>query len=495
MLSKDSVQMAFPLAGKYAEEGKTIIAKPGSLLSELVALSFDQNIFTIDPESMSVEEGMTQTEGYARLIAQMVEMHTESSVDRQTAHSLCKDSVSKDISKPVAAHISFAKNEVVPVVEEVTKSILNYVQTTAPLKAEQSINLIEYGLPDILRDEEFLQNISYMEGKAILDPEKTLDLNVKTGDELFQLLLTNQKSTDEMILPWASMLDKNFLSSLYTSFFTKVSSTGSKGTIAAGHLFVLPITQRIDAALALYLIATNLQSKVEKTNDGISLAKYNMYLEQMKDFAAGLLWQLVNRFSVFSKVRTLVLEVAKDNKSITVYTPVYDEFLKAGGTPETVLGLVSSKRILTTSDAILAQKADLEGSWNQYVLYFNSAELNKRIEYFRDFIIVKTNDIVNGEKIKAIDEYRAQDSSYNEKLKTKLLDYISMLTLGDLEHPQTIGLTIGAKIIFYFTDAYKILHGIEEASLVNPNIDVREAAMLSTLAYVSDYVASQLVVA
>ena len=51
-----------------------------------------------------------------------------------------------------------------------------------------------------------------------------------------------------------------------------------------------------------------------------------------------------------------------------------------------------------------------------------------------------------------------------------------------------------AERIFYYTDAYCILTGINDACKQNPNIDVNEAALLSTIEYVCEYVCDQLVV-
>jgi hypothetical protein len=214
----------------------------------------------------------------------------------------------------------------------------------------------------------------------------------------------------------------------------------------------------------------------------------------MKDYAASLLWSSVNTFSMFEKAGTLIIGTGLDRKSVLVNESVYKSFLEQGGTTECILGVVCSHRDLKAADIILSQKDDLEKTWQSYVVYFNAAEINKRIEYFRDFIVIKINSIVNGNKIKEIEEYKTENSGYDQNLKSRLMAYVNSLTLSDLDCPADIGLEITGKCIFYFTDSYKILKGIEEAHKSNPNIDVREAALLSTISYISDFVADQLTV-
>jgi hypothetical protein len=350
-------------------------------------------------------------------------------------------------------------------------------------------------LPDLLRDEEFLSALAYVDSRPTLPPEKILGLPVKDKEEIFQYLLTNQKATDELILPWASLLTGDFLQRVWVSFFTRVASIDSKNLFSFDSVGNVGITQRIDIGLCLYLISTRLQAQVEKTDDDISLVKYNLYLSQMKDYAASLLWSSVNTFSMFEKAGTLIIGTGLDRKSVLVNESVYKSFLEQGGTPECILGVVCSHRDLKAADIILSQKDDLEKTWQSYVVYFNAAEINKRIEYFRDFIVIKINSIVNGNKIKEIEEYKTENSGYDQNLKSRLMAYVNSLTLSDLDCPADIGLEITGKCIFYFTDSYKILKGIEEAHKSNPNIDVREAALLSTIFYISDFVADQLTVA
>jgi len=487
MLSKESIAIAIPLASKYAQQGKTIVAKPGSVVAELTSLSLNLgNVFISETEPL---------ENQIPYISQDIEKATESTVQCPTPHSLAADRISSDISKYVAGHISFAKNVVKPVCEEVTKEICNFLENTVAKKAEQSISFIEYSLPDLLRDEEFLSSIAYADSRPALPPEKILGLPVKDREEIFQYLLTNQKATDELILPWASLLTGDFLQKVWTSFFTRVASISSGDLFSFDSIGSFGITQRIDIGLCLYLISTRLQAQVEKTDDDISLVKYNLYLSQMKDYAASLLWSSVNTFSMFEKTGTLIIGTGLDRKSVLVNEQVYKSFLQKGGTPECILGVVCSNRDLKSADIILSQKDDLEKTWQSYVVYFNAAEVNKRIEYFRDFIILKINSIVNGDKIKEVEEYRSENQEYDKNLKSKLMEYINNLTLSDLDCPADIGLEITGKCIFYFTDSYKILKGIEEAHKGNPNIDVREAALLSTISYISDFVADQLTVA
>ena len=71
-------------------------------------------------------------------------------------------------------------------------------------------------------------------------------------------------------------------------------------------------------------------------------------------------------------------------------------------------------------------------------------------------------------------------------------DRIANLTIKDIENVYILSGELVAKHIFYYTDAYAILTGIEKAMEDNKNISVLEAALISTIEYVTDYVTSQL---
>ena len=66
---------------------------------------------------------------------------------------------------------------------------------------------------------------------------------------------------------------------------------------------------------------------------------------------------------------------------------------------------------------------------------------------------------------------------------------------GDLDNIYMLAMKLVCRSRFYYTDAEIILCDIEEARRVNPNIDVREAALIATANYVFDFIADQMVAA
>jgi hypothetical protein len=71
-------------------------------------------------------------------------------------------------------------------------------------------------------------------------------------------------------------------------------------------------------------------------------------------------------------------------------------------------------------------------------------------------------------------------------------EYIGCLKLHDLDLVAELALNLMARARFYFTAGYQILSGIEQATKLNPNLDPREAALVSAVNYVTDYLADQI---
>jgi hypothetical protein len=82
-------------------------------------------------------------------------------------------------------------------------------------------------------------------------------------------------------------------------------------------------------------------------------------------------------------------------------------------------------------------------------------------------------------------EYKTFVTSFNE--------YYSTLAESDFNDIWRVAKCIVCDQLFYYTDAGTILDGIEDACKNNPDLGVDEAALLSTISYVTRYVSSQMV--
>ncbi len=474
MLPQESILSATGAAEKFAAMGKRIVAKPNTLIAELNnAIDSATLLLNSKNGSLTSEGGMSYSN-----FSMMVSQASGGDLDVKTTHDAIIDDVTNDISQYVVQHIAFAKNTVMPIVKDFHNSISTYLQTYKAKTAETEINLVEYDIPPVFLDETFTEQFKYMDGRKELYPEKTLSFGPKSHEELIALAMTSDKSYNEAILPTVTNMSEEELNAIWTSHFTH--GTGNSCLTS------------LESALVIWLFANSLQNNPQDTLDNITGREYKVYLEQMKDYAATIIWNTLERLSLYTKSGTMVL--SRSNKSITVYKPIYDQWLQAGGSPEVILGLAISDRNMTLESAITANKEDLANKWESYCTFFNASEENKRIDYFRNFIRLGFNNLVI-EHSKDVEEYAKEHPEYAATAKDLIDQYTDSLKFKDMEDPANISLVAVGTCMFYYTDAYSILEGIEEAYKANPKIDIREAALLSTIRYLADYVSDQLTLA
>jgi hypothetical protein len=89
-------------------------------------------------------------------------------------------------------------------------------------------------------------------------------------------------------------------------------------------------------------------------------------------------------------------------------------------------------------------------------------------------------------------EYLTKDSQYVQTASKLATEYVKCLKMNDLDLIGELSLNLMARCRFYFTAGYQILSGIEQASKISTNLDPREAALVSAINYVTDFLIDQI---
>jgi uncharacterized Zn finger protein len=141
--------------------------------------------------------------------------------------------------------------------------------------------------------------------------------------------------------------------------------------------------------------------------------------------------------------------------------------------------------------SILESRDILIRAWNSYCTFAIASNNNNRLENSKQYLRTSF-DILLTTVDPLEQEYITKDPNYFTTAKKLAYEYIEKIKLNDLENPSNIALTLMAGCRFYFTAGYQILSGIEECSRVNQDLDVREAALVSAIYYLTDYLTDQL---
>jgi hypothetical protein len=483
MIDKKAALASIGLADHFSDKGFVVSAAPNTVLSELVRLSNNELVSVMGERNSTSESDIMPYE----MLAENLAMFTQGSLEEPSLHDQCLDSVVTDISKAISVHISYAKNVVAPTVLAFKDSIQSELDKLQHLDPSSEFNIEVADIPDILKDKTFTSILSRYASKTPIPPETILNINNKNLDDILALLPYGEAETDTLIQKWINTKNQEFYLKVWNSFFgynEHIEYYQVEDTLN------LDVYESCDVGLALYLIANKLYNS-DPQMDTIPLADYQNRLAQIRDFGGALVQKALAKSDLTERNKIMVLQLLPEKKLCKVAGHLYRDWLAKDGRPEYILGMLISGNRYLTADAIDENKDQLLEQWTSYVTYYNAAENNKKFSLLKDTLELTFNNMLNdlSEEEK---EFELNNPAYRTNIAKYLKEELSHLKMQDLTDINKLALKLIARVRFYYTSSYKILSAIEQASIVNPNIEVREAALLATVEYVVDYIAEQM---
>ena len=483
MIDKNSALYSIPLATLSANKGIVINPVNGTPLAELVKVTND---LVAAGNACSAIGGET-LEGFAEDLGRCVTATTEVS----TGHDTLLDSYIDEISKAVSNHVSFAKNVVKPAIVEMVEDVQKGLGEVVSPSSNFKIEIID--LPKPMQNAGFETSISKFAEKPYILPEGELRLGEISPQGVLELMKTGSKEYDDRISEWFVAKGDLFFMNIWNNLFRDFKE-GKPSVVCSfnDYLTSKPGYEVADAALAIHLLSRKLYDEVPE-NTGLSLSNFRDLVAQYRE-ASGIKLNLEYlRYANILKNKILVAFIKPDGKEILVNGAVYRDWLNNGGTNEVLLGMLVGNKSVYNQALIDEAKEGFLKDWNSYTVFNSSSEKNKTFNRFKDVLALSFAKIL-ADMSDLEKEATVNAPNYSEKVSTNFKDELSKLKTSDVDDIYTTCLRLICRARFYYTDAEKILVGINEAVKANPNIDIREAALLSTIEYVIDYISDQLTV-
>ena len=478
MIRSNLFKTALPIADALCHAGSSLSVKPNTVMTELVQLS-----------SLPYDVPL-ETDEQIDLYPQLLENATTGNDADLTEHSKAQDAIVADLAKVVQAHISFAKSIVKPQVMACGDSLKNYLENFAPKSALTDFNIEILDIPVILKDESFIESLSSYKGKDSLTPDLKFRLGEKSQEDLLQLALVGHERTDQQIMEWLSTLSPDFLGNVWASLFTTLDA---KDLLSFNGIAAMSAFDKIHYDLAVYLLSRKLYDNVEETTDNSSLSAYKNTATQYRDYAGAALVEDLRKILMLTTTNMLILETNQIRKTVRVNGSVYRPWLEAGGSPEVILGAFISGRSGFSRTIIDERKEDYLKQWTSYNTFQTIRENENRFKYFKEYLANTFNDQLRDLSADE-EEFVSKNPGYHTTVQQLATAELDSLRPTDMANCYDVALRIVAKCRFYYTSAYCILSDINEAGKVNPDVDVREAALLAIINYIADYLADQIIV-
>lgn len=494
MIKKEAYQSASQIADELRNRGVYIVPMSSSPLAELVELSSDvvetntTNLpsILIDPRmqnrsSVSVEER-----------AWTVEAVTGNNPD-PSQHSLKIAALVDDLAPIVTAHISMARNTVVPLVVELTGKMQKFLETTDPIDPAAQFRIKKCALPSLLGDESFMAE-GLETYHNINAPFASFNIKMKpveNEDFYYGLLNLSNDRLNEKLARWLQNFDKDFVKNVYQMNFglDMVKMPEGRFALSEPGPYVDPYTAA-DIALVVYIMGQNLMANVQSA-EGVTLAKYKSELRSVIDFAGTIIHKCMRTIQRQFEANMMVSRVSLSERLIVVNGAIYQSWIESGGCPEALLGMVASGDVVYSVAAIEEKKDALCRQWANFVTLaqtdINEERRRRFAQYVESETLIGMNDLTEVEKAYLVD-HPGHIERVTANIREELMHFNHRL-MDDLPH---LALHLIAKARFYFTSSYLILREMAEVAKVNADVDPREAALLATITYITEYMLGQM---
>lgn len=493
MITEQSVLAAWPLAEELANKGKCVRVREGTLLASLLGhIPFDFDKYEMPPGFGSKEEPADYKQYAPQFYATTIYDTTRGTPDVASNHDSAMDAVSKQIAEAVMRMVHFARNVVKPVADDFSTYLIAGIEGYKPKNGMDRFNIRMLDLPEPLMDGVIQDEImEFGKGNGRV-PNKLPAFKNKSIEEIINILMTGDKSLDQLIFRWKTKLGEAKLSSLWNGYFTTGGSSEDRYSGIYPSCY-----DEADAGLFIFLTARKLIEAVDKDIEGMSLFSYKTQLAQVRDYGAKLVSNAIRQHLGFKKQGVLVVYMDAKSYEIGVVGDIYREWTKGSGRPEILMGLLVSDKSFRQVDVINTNSDMLKDALNANCQLYNNGEELRYIQAVKDLIRIGYSRILKDFSEEEKPQLqRIQD--FHGKAIARMDHIVDEITLRDLKETGSIE-DIALRVVcigrfFYFTGAYNIITRTKQNLNTTSSFQPKEAALLSTIEYICDYVADMLTI-
>lgn len=491
MISNQAVRQAVQLAKEFDARNMKLVASAGTPLAEMVTVSGLNQCDLIQP----VGE-YTPNEQY---IVDASSNFNALQRGEMPIHNEKLDSFVDSIAPMVQSHLRFARNKVKPLITELAGRV-NTAVAAQTVNLEEGYEVVVSELPAPLYDTGLRGDIAKManvdldttdRAPGLLDP-------ATTPEQILDMLKFNVKAMDQAIALWLATRGPAFINETWREAFSTARQRSLNELLSGPN--------KVDASLFVLLVATKLHDTPPPEGVKMTLAAYNSALLWMKQQASIRLNFAIQEWDSAEESKLLIQSCV--GRRITVYGHVYANWITAGGANSLLIANVQLDRPKRFVNDIDAAAAELLRLWERHSAMVRLAHDNRRFVTVKSILRQQTFAVVRdhmGEVFAHLPAYENNQSLKEDPSQWQVIQvpelqeiaarvdaYLETLREADMRNLFHTCMELIGNCVFWYTDSYKILRGIDIACQLNPEMDVGEAALLSLIEYVADFVIDQM---
>lgn len=474
MLSYTASESAYQLAAELDAKGIAVVAKPGSLLSKLVAMT------AIDYNPKITEGGF-----YIDLGRMSALTDSPSATTGYSEHSARMEETADFIAKKMQDYLQFTRTVAAPWIDELAKRLNSHMELIegAP---DAGVNIKISKTNNILTDTALYEAITRSKEVPYETLHHATKLPEMTDAMVRASMATGSPLLDASVLEYFSVYPEGWLASNYSSVFrmgcSEIQSDSGADCYLTGR-------HNVPVALLTFLVARRLWNAPPDGTD-MPLESYESIMVDIRNQAALRLCHEVERMVRDGKNGILVTGTRSVIGSIEVEVnqEQYNQYLKEGGSVDALLGnqLQAHPKVLTKD--LLENKAVYEASWQRHYSLNKSYYDQRRLLRMREAVLVEWDQLT---KESSHDEFSLAERHVSRVLVRRMAETTRLEEFDDIA---TLAMNLACKSRFRETAALTILSGMARAKKNNPGITGREAATIAVLEYLYSWVGDNMTV-
>lgn len=475
MLRDQSVESVLPLATKLTEANVVVEAIGETPLAVLKNAAW----------SPLTEGDAVGSLDQTSILHRTIEATRSPGLDGKVKHDTAMEDIVDVVAKTVQSNLQLAKNVVNPIIKDVVKFVDDAV-AEANVKAVTLMNVV----PDVYRPIWNNPQIESMVARYSQTPPSDTKvvhaLPPVDPQTIADLLTTGAGRLDEEIKEWMNDLPEGYLVDVYNSFFNRAASSeyiGSK--------FIDFFGTQCDreAVLAIHLMARRLEKNIPE-DVNMDVGEYRSYMIEVQAQSGRCLARVFETRAKEIKNKTVVKRwpaVMPENlgakvENIIVNADIYDQWLNDGGCPEILFGAFLVDRNTVYAD-LIAKGEQYKKTWerqdNLLRMRASTQRFNVTLGALRKALTTQINKM----------EEEQLPVANRASLHERLNQFMEGVNAKDLEDIYSVAQRLVCDTLYAHTNAKDILVAMDNIGRENPDMDIREVALLATVDVVAAWVA------
>lgn len=490
MLNKNSCEIAVNLALMLHEQNKHLTPVNGTLMHELSKCAYT-------PMSLAMCDGskdydFTNLHRYIYDSTQGGDVYADGKTTyAPSKHDALMDNYIDTISKLVTNHVQYARSVVYPKVQrlqEEVQTVLNLHQVQQP---EDFFEVTMYRLPEVMDSELVASEVLAYDNTVALKEPHVINFGAEGLGEfdLKAYVTTGDEGNDALVHGW---MDSVGINSLRGDVFS--------------HLTVLPaamsLSRTIEHSFINFIFYRSLAIR-QDMGLGMSSAQLVSRAADNRDYFAQTLKSAITTYRQFIKQGIIIDPSSETNFSylsnkrfqVTLYQDSFQVAQEAGASIEQVFGYIAEHgntpltvEMLKTSGSIYTSR------WNAVRGLYMAHITSTRDLAMKMALKLKTIEVIYQDETPEETEFYNSNKNFREDTAKLINQYVEKLDNSCLDNVSKVCIDLIAGIAYRHTASARIINEMVNLMDKDTTMEPGQAALISTVKYVSDFLIEELTV-